>query len=66
MISAELTQICSKIRISEGKIKYATEDNVRKEAEEVLVWYRLEIGKAVDALKELVELHRQCMKGIIG
>ena len=66
LISAQLTQISSKIRVVEGKIRYITQQQIRKQAEEVLKWYRQQMQTVIEALRALVQLHKDSLKGLIG
>lgn len=65
IISAELSNICKLIRIVEGQPKYATEDKIKKETEEIVNQYRKNMAKATTTLRELLDTHKECLKGLL-
>lgn len=65
ILSNELTHISDRIKIVEGKHKYATEEKVKKESDEVVIRYQKSVQVAVKALKDLVEVHKELLKTLL-
>lgn len=51
ILTNELIHVCNKIKLVDGKHKYGTEEKIKKQADEVVICYKENIGKATDALK---------------
>lgn len=65
ILSNELTHICHRIKIVEGKHRYATEEKVKKDSDDVVIKYQKSVQVAVKALKDLVEVHKELLKTLL-
>lgn len=65
ILSNELSRICERIKVVEGKHRYATEDKIKKEADEIVIKYQKNVQVAIKALKELVDVHKELLKGLL-
>lgn len=65
ILTNELTRICERIKIVEGKHRYATEEKIKKEHDEIIIAYQKGMQLAVRALKELVDVHKELLKSLL-
>jgi hypothetical protein len=65
ILSNELSHICERIKMVEGKHRYATEDKIKKESDDIVIKYQKNMQVAIKALKELVDVHKELLKGLL-
>jgi uncharacterized metal-binding protein YceD (DUF177 family) len=65
ILTNELTRVCERIKIVDGKHRYATEDKIKKDSDEIVIKYQRSVQVAVKALRDLVDVHKDLLKGLL-
>ena len=65
-VNGEIKSLTAKIEMQQGQFRFVGDEQIKKENEVILVEFKAKAQKGKEAILELIEVLRKCMKYLVG